>query len=113
MQHFRVSLENRIVCIISVVSTTKYPFCVRRLEVRETESVAAASPEVELQRFLFPQPQHHHHHHHLQFRNPICDDNQTSPPPDHDVPGEEEGMIVRIEDDQDEDLLVTDFVVSV
>ena len=86
------------------------------------ESVIA-SPEVEIRHFLLPPhhyPLHPHphpyHHHRLQFRQPICDPRTTAPSPspsDDEDDGGDSGMIVRIEDDEDDGLLVTDFLVSV
>ena len=86
--------------------------------VRETESVAAASPDVELHPFLIPQ---HRRDHLLHLRQPqvtICDPQMAMPPSPPPLLSSEqrdpEGrMVVRIEEDEDEDLLVTDFVVTV
>ena len=67
---------------------------------RFAESVAA-SPELDLQQYLLPQ-----HHQQLQFRQPLI----TPFPPSPDL---DRGMIVRMEADEDEDLLVTEVVTSI
>ena len=83
--------------------------------VRETESVATSSPDVELHPFLIPQLHHRRDHNHLHLRQPqvTISDPQTMLLSSEQHDPEAEGMVVRIEEDEDEDLLVTDFVVSV
>ena len=91
-----------------------YPHRSEMAVVRETESVATSSPDVELHPFLIPQLHHRRDHNHLHLRQPqvtICSPETMLQSSEQREP--EGGMVVRIEEDEDEDLLVTDFVVSV